>query len=572
MPIEIEKRASLKRVAVAMTIAAAVAGCKGDQRTGSGRIRAVLTGEDAPVVTLVTGDTLHLQPSVVKFYEDRGYEPAWTDNDEILDRGRAMLEALRQATEDGLDPERYQYSVADRLAGVLAKDSVDDVNDGLEELAYLGDLDIILTEGFYRYGKDLVEGTLDPKSAGLVWRIPRGEPPTEQLIVDVLNGADPAETLRALRPATPYYARMMKALAHYSDVEAGGGWPTVAGANIRAGETSASAGSLRRRLIAEGDPVEADLAQKGMADSTRFDGDLAAALSHFQRRHGLVPDSALGPATLAELNAPASQRVLELKINLDRWRWLPRSLGDRFIMVNIAGFEMELVEHDQPALSMNVVVGKEAWETPVFADTMKYLIVNPYWNVPASIQKDEVIPALMRDPGYLDRNGFEVVDSRARVVDAGSVDWSEDASSYAIRQRPGRSNALGKLKFMLPNDLNIYLHDTPADHLFSRNSRAFSHGCIRLEHPRELARHLMQTVTGTSPDNLEDLIASGKEKRINFTEGVPVYIVYFTGWAAPDGSVRFYPDIYGQDRRLDPDARRKLETPAGLPSTSRAAG
>jgi murein L,D-transpeptidase YcbB/YkuD len=364
------KRACLTRVAAALTVAAAVGGCKGDQRTGSGRIHAVLTGEDAPVVTLVTGDTLHLQPSVVKFYEDRSYEPAWTDNDEILERGRTMLEALRQATEDGLDPERYQYSVADRLAGVLAKDSVDDINDGLEELAYLGDLDIILTEGFYRYGKDLAEGTLDPKASGLVWRIPRGEPPNEQLIVDVLNGADPAETLRALRPATPYYARMMKALAHYSEVEANGGWQRVEAGKVKVGETNAAAVALRRRLIAEGDPTEAELAGRGMADSARFDGDLAAALAHFQSRHGLVPDSALGSATLAELNAPVSQRVLALKINLDRWRWLPRALGDRFVMVNIAGFEMELVEHDEPALSMNVVVGKEAWETPVFSDTM----------------------------------------------------------------------------------------------------------------------------------------------------------------------------------------------------------
>jgi murein L,D-transpeptidase YcbB/YkuD len=196
--------------------------------------------------------------------------------------------------------------------------------------------------------------------------------------------------------------------------------------------------------------------------------------------------------------------------------------------------------------------------------------VNPSWNVPQSIQKDEVIPAIMRDPGYLDRNGFEVVDNRSRVVDASEVDWSADASRYAIRQKPGRANALGELKFMLPNDLNIYLHDTPADHLFSRSSRAFSHGCIRLEHPRELARYLMKQVTDASPDDLDDFIASGKEKRIDFTEGVPVYIVYFTGWAASDGSVRFYPDIYGQDRRLDPDARRKLETPAGAPATTQA--
>jgi murein L,D-transpeptidase YcbB/YkuD len=363
---------------------------------------------------------------------------------------------------------------------------------------------------------------------------------------------------------------MMKALAHYSGVEANGGWPNVEAAKVKMGETSTASISLRRRLIAEGDPTEADLAGKGMADSARFDGDLASALAHFQSRHGLVPDSALGPATLEALNTAVSQRVLELKINLDRWRWLPRALGDRFIMVNIAGFEMELVEHDEPSLSMNVVVGKEAWETPVFSDTMKFLIVNPYWNVPQSIQKDEVIPAIMRDPGYLDRNGFEVVDNRSRVVDASEVDWSADASRYAIRQKPGRANALGELKFMLPNDLNIYLHDTPADHLFSRSSRAFSHGCIRLEHPRELARYLMKQVTDASPDDLDDFIASGKEKRIDFTEGVPVYIVYFTGWAASDGSVRFSPDISGQDRRLAPDARRTLETPAGAPATTQA--
>lgn len=541
----------------ALAIVAALAACTNPEPTGQARIREALSADDE-AIRLVTGDTLHVHESVRAFYGQRAYEPAWTGDDEILERGQTVLSSLRQAEEDGLPPERYRYTVMNRLVEILAEDEVD----GEQEVVVLGDLDLILTEAFARYASDLVAGTIDPESGGLPWRIPRGDPPDETFILRVLNGEDPAAVLRELRPASPYYSRMMEALARYREIESAGGWPEVPELEVDIGDRAPGVAALRQRLIAEGDATEKPLAERGAAQPDVFDEGLAEALSHFQMRHDLDADGSIGPATLKELNTPVSERIADLRLNLDRWRWLPRELGDRFILVNIAGYELEFVENDAPVLTMNVVVGQEGWETPVFADTMEYIVANPYWNVPQSILEDEILPAVRADAGYLARNDYEVVDrSGSNVIPAASIDWSDVSAGsfpYLVRQRPGPGNALGDLKFMFPNDHNIYLHDTPAGHLFSRTERAFSHGCIRLEKPEELARALLDRVTDAGSSQLDDLLAGDREKWVQFDAGVPVYILYFTAWVGEDGSVRFHHDIYGQDRGLREEMRRKL--------------
>ena len=231
--------------------------------------------------------------------------------------------------------------------------------------------------------------------------------------------------------------------------------------------------------------------------------------------------------------------------------------------ISVAGFELDVVEADRSILEMRVVVGQEANQTPVFADTMQYMVVNPYWNVPESIRNKEIIPALQKDPSYLDRHNMELVarGSEVSVVDHRSIDWDEvDAANfpYAVRQRPGRSNALGHVKFVLPNNMNIYLHDSPADQLFARTRRAFSHGCIRLEKPLELARLILQRSTDRSPDDLDELLATGREKTIKLDRQIPVYILYFTAWVKDNGGVRFHPDVYGRDERLRPQVETRL--------------
>ncbi|MBW3535042.1 MAG: L,D-transpeptidase family protein, partial [Gemmatimonadetes bacterium] len=279
-------------------------------------------------------------------------------------------------------------------------------------------------------------------------------------------------------------------------------------------------------------------------DPAAYDSAMARAVERFQRRHGIVPDGTVGAETRAAMNVPVEDRIRSIKLNLDRWRWLPRDLGEHFVMVNVAGQEMAVVRDGEPALTMNVIIGEVANQTPIFQDTMEHIVVNPYWNVPQSIAEEELWPKVERDPTYLARNDYEVVGS---------------GDARRIRQKPGRSNALGHVKFLFPNDLNIYLHDTPTGHLFSRSARAFSHGCIRLERPDDLARYLFTHATDRGADEYDALRARSTEQWVNLSEKLPVYVLYFTAWADEEGNTRFYPDVYARDRAMDTLARAKLD-------------
>jgi murein L,D-transpeptidase YcbB/YkuD len=314
-------------------------------------------------------------------------------------------------------------------------------------------------------------------------------------------------------------------------VSAQGGWPAVPGGEAARGDSSDVVSLLRARLAASEDLREAALAQRGAARPAVFDHDLFLALQHFQQRHAIDADGALGARTLEELNHSVAERIAEVRINLDRWRWLPHDLGRMYVMVNVAGFEMSVVENDRSIEEMNVVVGQEGWETPIFADTLEHLIVNPYWNVPPSIVEEEMAN-LIDDPTYLVRNNFE------RTDDGG------------LRQRPGPKNALGQFKFQFPNADNIYLHDTPADQLFSLTSRAFSHGCIRLERAHDLAYLLGGKLAGKTPEQIDRLAATGSEQWVTFKRKIPIYILYFTTWVDDDGTLRFHHDVYGLDETL----------------------
>lgn len=495
--------------------------------------------ERRPVLHLPNGDTLHVRPAVVAFYRDHGYAPAWTDDDEILPRGLEMLKAIAAAKSEGLDPERYHFSTAREMAKLLEQDAVEE-----RELEFLGNLDLLLTEGFARFAQDLEAGTIDPHAADREWRIPQDSVADRELIDLVMEGKDPKEVLASIRPRAPYYDRMTRALARLRDVEEAGGWPTVPeGESLEEGARDPRVAALRSRLSAGDDEEEARLAAAGASDPQLFDEQLAEALSHFQRRHGLRPDGVLGSNTVAALNIPVAERLATLRLNLDRWRWLPNDLGEMYIMVNVAGFELELVEGQKAIESMNVVVGATATRTPIFQDTLEYMVVNPYWNVPAGIAEEEILPLARRDPTYLARNNYEIV---------------RDGGATRVRQRPGRSNALGNVKFLFPNSMDIYLHDTPADHLFSQNSRAFSHGCIRVERPDDLARTLLARLTDRDPSDYDRLRRATGEQWIKFDQQIPVYILYFTAWVDEDGTIRFHDDIYDRDETLAPEAERKL--------------
>jgi L,D-transpeptidase YcbB len=293
-------------------------------------------------------------------------------------------------------------------------------------------------------------------------------------------------------------------------------------------------------------------------DPAVFDAPLQAAVIRFQRRHGLETDGAVGPITLAELDRPVAERIRQIERNLERWRWLPHDLGSRYILVDIAGFELRVFEDEHMVMDMQVIVGRDYRQTPVFNDQIRYLVLSPYWNVPASLAVKDILPLARSDPRYLQEHGFKVLaggwGADARVVDATMVDWeniSESNFPYRFRQDPGPYNSLGRVKFMFPNEFDVYLHDTPSVGLFARTSRDISSGCIRLERPLDLAEYLLDGASGWTRERILSGMNSGKERNITLPTPVPVHMIYLTVWTEPDGTAYFRPDVYGRDARLD---------------------
>jgi murein L,D-transpeptidase YcbB/YkuD len=534
----------LQKSAILLAVALATA-CGGSQDTNSGNAEAAPKGgprghlqsllqsaDSGKVVALVMGDTLHLSDATIQFYKKRRFRPVWSEDDKLNDQGQKLSKVLRETERDGLNPLRYRYDVVTKMSQAFEREGEGELSEALES-RYGAELDLLLTEGFTRYALDLSTGTLDPAAGGLEWKIPRGAVPKQNLLRALSKADDPEGIIEKVRPTAPQYRRLMHVASRLHDVKEKGGWQPIAAGKAAPGDSGAPVEALRKRLMASEDEREAAMAARGAERPMFFDQDLHLALKHFQDRHGIDGDGHLGESTLEELNHTVDERIGEVKLNMDRWRWLPHDLGKMYILVNVAGFEMSVIENNRAIEEMNVVVGKPGWATPIFADTLESIVVNPYWNVPTNIAKDEIIPAINADPGYLERNNME------RTSDGG------------FRQRPGPKNALGEFKFLFPNKHDVYLHDTPADALFSRSSRAFSHGCIRLERPRDLAYLLGNKLARKTPEQIDRLAATGSEQWISVKRKIPVYVLYFTTWVDDDGTVRYHHDVYGIDKQFE---------------------
>jgi L,D-transpeptidase YcbB len=488
------------------------------------------------VVHLTDGDTLRISAATAEFYQGRSWESAWVDAKGPRDQGVAVHQAVGRAWEDGLPPARYRHDLAVAALARLEATGDSALSDSLR-VRHLAELDVLLTEGFNRLALDLVAGMLSPETAGLDFRIVPEAAPDAAIVNRIAAGEAPAAIVAQLRPTSPQYERMRAALLTFHEAESHGAWPQLsADRALREGGRGAMVAQLRQRFISGLDAREAALARAGAGDASLFDADLKSAVQQFQERHAIAPDGSVGASTLKELNHTIAERIAELQLNLDRWRWLPRELGDRYVLVNIAGFEMEVVEQGRVIESMNVVVGQESTETPVFSDSIRFVVVNPYWNVPDGIMERKIRPAMAADPQYLAKNDMEIVEGR-------------------VRQRPGPQNSLGRYKFIFPNDLDIYLHDTPEGHLFARSERAFSAGCVRVERPRDFARLLLRLQSDRDPDSLDGILASGSERWIKLDRPLPVYLLYFTAWAQDDGSIRFHHDVYGRSEALEGQAK-----------------
>jgi len=478
-----------------------------------------------------------------QFYLERGLRPLWSGSPPAARRAAALRAALEGADREGLDPAFYR---PDRLALLAtARDPA-----GRAEFEFEASMALL------RYVRDLRIGRVDP---GYLKADPppsdRARPPLV-ILREAAAADDLAVWLAAQSPQGPRYRRLKRLLAELRAVAARGGWTVVPGdAVLEPGMVHPAVAVLRRRLVEGGDlPPEA-------ASGTRFDAALETAVRRFQMRHGLEVDGIVGRRTLAALDTPVEARIRQVILNLERRRWLPTDLGRRYILVNIAGFALEMVARgatpfvEETLFTTEVVVGTPYHQTPVFSRPMTYIVLNPYWNVPPSIAVEEILPRLRSDSGYLVREGFELLsgwEADARILDPATIDWNTVSVRnfrYRFRQKPGPDNALGRLKFVLPNRYHVYLHDTPARELFRRARRAFSHGCVRLRDPRGLAV-LLLAPAGWDRAGLERAIESGERRVVRLPRPLPVHITYFTAWVEKDGTAHFRDDIYGRDGEL----------------------
>lgn len=468
---------------------------------------------------------------LVRLYEGRAFRPLWSDA-----AARELLRFVRGVEADGLRPEHYHV---DALAEAGSGPGL-----GPERAA---EVELLRSGVLLAVASDLARGRVDPRSLDARWGVSRPDVPLldpDSLAVFVARG-QVIRALDRLRPQHAIYRNMMAALATYRDVAARGGWPAVPeGTFLEVDSAGPAVPLLRRRLTWEG-----DLPRGTDTLSATFDSTLHAGVRRFQHRHGLNDDGVVGAATLAALNVPVETRVAQLRLNLERARWALRQLAHTFVAVNVAGQRVYVMQGDTVPLEMRAVVGKDYTRTPVFSAPMRYLVLNPTWTVPRSIN-GEILANIRRDPAYLERQGMQVLDEGGSPMDPGQVDFQRYTGGsfpYVFRQLPGPTNALGHIKFMFPNPFNVYLHDTPSRSLFAREERLFSHGCIRVEQPLALAALLLD---GLSADDVERAIATGETRIIDLPQPVPVLVLYWTAATDLHGEVHFYRDIYGRDAAL----------------------
>lgn len=495
-----------------------------------------------------SGPALRVLPAtreaVIDTYRGRNFRPVWLDGGTLSARGQAVLALLSAAADEGLEPEAY---LPTGLSGFDAPLPVDDQ-------AAMARLDIDLFAAAVRYARDASGGVFDPAKLSRYHDVSPAFAAADQAARVLAWSPYAADYLKSLHPSHPAYAAMKETLAELrASATAGPSGLIPDGAVVKTSGSDPRIPAVRQKLIDRG---YADAAAAPGADPLVLDKDLSEQLRLFQKASRIKVTGALGPQTLGALNTDLTARdVARLINNMERIRWLPRQLGARHIFVNPPAYTAEVVENGRQVWSTRVIVGKPTTQTVLFHDEMELVVFNPSWGVPQSIIAKEYLPKLRRDPGYLDRLGFKVVTQQGKVIPSRSVKWSSYGSKvpFGIQQPPGPKNALGEVKFMFPNTHNIYMHDTPSRELFGEDARAFSHGCVRVQNPREFAAVLL----GWDSETVAASIETPKSKTVRLKEKIPVHITYFTAWPDETGKIRFFEDIYGRDKAME-DARSSV--------------
>ncbi len=467
--------------------------------------------------------------AIAAFYRDRNFGTIWM-GDRAAERRAAFVAALERAQIHGLPAGRYDpEAIRAEFAAAVTPEA-------------LGALEVSMTRRFLRYAQDVGRGVLEPGTVDptIVLQVPALD--RRALLGDFADG-DPHAVVAALAPASPHYTRLLRERLRLQEMQRAGGWGgTVSGDTLSAGADTPAVVALRNRLIRMG--------YLRPTSVPTYDAQMEAAVRAFQIDHGLTPDGEAGPATLAAVNVPLEDRMGQIVIGLERQRWMNRPLEPRHILVNLAEQHAYVYDDGKVTFDTVVVVGADTPDrrTPEFSDTMTHLVINPYWHVPRSISVNEYLPALKRGGA----RHLEVYSRNGRV-DPGRIDFSRYTASnfpFSLKQAPGPRNALGRVKFMFPNKYNIYLHDTPSRSLFASDLRTFSHGCVRVAEPLELAYHLLAPQSDDPEALFDGHLRTGRETRVNLDEPIGVHIVYWSAWVTATGRVNYRRDPYGRDAKV----------------------
>jgi len=525
-------------------------------------IRAAVTGLDlliqqrmtawaTPANAVIRGEMMYSAVLVESFYTGRGYRPAWSE-DGHLTQAEQLLRAIEETYGDGLTPGYYHLGLIRSLVGQAGKgvSLTPDV---------LADLDILLTDAFVTLGCHLSGGCVNPVTIKAEWYAKRGNVNVAAALEQALKNKDVTEAMMRFRPEEGSYVRLRQALAHYRELLGKGEWPQLSeGIPLKRNFASPRVAELRKRLVASG-----DLDPHEIAGGDFFDEKLQQSVVSVQKRHGLKADGVVGPATVKALNVPLQQRIRQIEVNMERLRWTLGNKEQRSIVVNIANFELYVIEDELSILPMKVVVGMPYWNTPVFTAKMTHLIINPTWNVPDSIARKEILKKVKKDQNYLAKQNMKVLQgwgAGEEIIAPDTIDWSQVSArrlAYRFRQEPGPLNPLGRLKFVLPNKFDVYLHDTPSKRHFLENVRTLSHGCIRVEKPLELAEYLLQGDPHWTREKIAAAIQKGTEQKVLIPRPLNVHFLYLTAWVDEAGRLQFRDDVYGRDKLLEEALSRK---------------
>ncbi|ERM84350.1 hypothetical protein P872_14995 [Rhodonellum psychrophilum GCM71 = DSM 17998] len=518
-------------------------------------IRNILEPTEPETSVSIFGNNLFSSVVIIKFYQNRDFEPAWSKNEKLSEMAYEMRYEIQQAKFDGLNAADYHL---DLINTIFEKFETLDNRQARIEKSDVASIDILLTDAYIMLSSHLYLGKVNPENLNAEWNIQRSAPELnidERLQVALSEGAI-RKNIEELYPSFSIYKNMRDGLRTLFEFQSKFETDPIASwkglkvdKSTKPEESNNNIPEIRKRLIFWGF-IDENLSSK----ENLYDSTMVLGVRKFQKRHGMEPDGIIGQGTIHALNQTPKDLIATASVNLERLRWIPGNLKDQeLILVNTANFQLDYIQNRDTLLSSRVIVGKSYHSTPQFSAMMSYIVFSPTWTVPRSITRNEIIPAVKRDNRYLARNNMEILTNTGQMVPSSTIDWSKvnpRTFPYIIRQRPGEQNALGLVKFMFPNKYSVYIHDTPSRSLFEREDRALSHGCIRLQKPFEFAKLLLSFDSKWSDEEIKKAMHLTKEKTVMLDRQVPVLIVYITYWADTNGNMYFRRDIYSRDSEI----------------------